>query len=150
MKSTACPAFGRVNVTVTGLVVPNVNDGIVTLALLAFTRVSPCNPMPAFTKSTVTEPEPGVIASKAAALPGKTSVTVRVGVHVPGPGVGVGVGGTGVGVGVGGTGVGVGVGGTGVGVGGTGVGVGAGPPAHCARIKIAFTRDEARNVKSTG
>lgn len=84
-----------------------------------------------------------MIASKAAALPGNTSVTVSVGVHVP-PGIGVGVGVGGTGVGVGGTGVGVGVGGTGVGVGA------GGPPAHCARISNAFALDDALRVKSTG
>lgn len=74
-------------------------------------------------------PNPAVTESNATPLPGITSVTVSVGVHRPGFGVGVGVG---VGVGDGG-----------------GVGVGGGPPAHCARIRIAFRLADARSVKST-
>jgi len=124
-----------VNVAVTGLVVPNGNEGIVTSAFVALTTVKPCRPLPLLTISTVTDPGPAVTASNCAELPGKLSVTVRVGTHVP-PGVGVGVGvGVAVGVGVGvavGVGVGVAVGdGVGVGVAvAVGVGVGAGPPAH--------------------
>ncbi len=121
----------------TGPVVPNGNAGIVTLAFVALTTEKPCNPIVVLIISTVTDPDPAAMVSKAVWLPGKTSVTVSVGTQTPGgTGVGVGVGGTGVGVGVGGTGVGVGVGGTGVGVGvggtgvGVGFGVGAGPPVH--------------------
>lgn len=144
--------------------VANGKAGIVTLAFDELTRVKLCKPGPESTGSTVTEPAPDVMDAKAEELPGNTSVTVSTGVQGPpgvgvgvggigvGVGVGVGVGGTGVGVGVGGTGVGVGVGGTGVGVGvgGIGVGVGAGPATHCARIRTAFCRDEARRVRSTG
>ncbi len=157
VKSTGCEEFGRVNVAVTGLVVPNAKAGIFTFAFVALTTEKPCKPIVVFTMSTVTTPDPALIASNPARLPGKTSVTVSVGTQTPGgTGVGVGVGGTGVGVGVGGTGVGVGVGGigVGVGVGGTGVGVGfgvgAGPPVHCALMRTALIREDARSVKSTG
>jgi hypothetical protein len=150
VKSAACPGSGRVNVALTGAVVPNGNAGTDTSALKALITESPCRPDPTSAMSTVTKPGPAVIDWNAAALPGNTSVTVSVGEHGPLGGVGVGVAfgvavGTGVGVAVG---VGVGLG-VGVAV-GAGVGVGAGPPAHWARIRIAFTRDDARSVKSTG
>ena len=92
--------------------------------------------MPVSIGSTVTDPDPAVIASNWPAPPGRVSVTVSTGVQTP-PGVGVGLG-VGVGVGVG-LGVGVGV----------GVGVGAGPPVHCARISTPAKRLVALNVKST-
>lgn len=41
VKSTACPGLGIVNVAVTGLLVPKVNDGMFTLALVALTNVRP-------------------------------------------------------------------------------------------------------------
>lgn len=140
VKSTACAAFGRVNVALTGPVVPNGKAGMATFAFVALTSVRPCSPTPVLTGSTVTVPGPAVIDVNAAALPGNTSVTVSVGVQNA-LGVGVGVGGIGVGVGVGGTGVGVGgtgvgVGGTGVGVGGTGVGVGDDPSVF---VKVHVT-----------
>jgi hypothetical protein len=130
VKSTGCPGFGIVNVVVTGLTVPRLNAGTVTLALLLLTTVKPWRPTPELTGSTVTEFNPELIDWNAPRLPGNTSVTVSVGVQTPGFGVGVGVAvGVGVGVGVA-VGVGVGVGVTvGVGVGvavGVGVGVGGG------------------------
>lgn len=64
VKSTGCDGFGIVNVTVTGLNVPNGNCGIVTLAFVALTTESPCSPAPKFCVSTVTEFGPGVIAWK--------------------------------------------------------------------------------------
>ena len=104
-------------VAVTGLVVPNAKAGIFTFAFVALTTEKPCNPILVLIISTVTDPDPAAMVSKAVWLPGKTSVTVSVGTQTPGgTGVGVGVGGTGVGVGVGGTGVGVGVVGPGFGV----------------------------------
>ena len=155
VKSTGRPAFGLVNVAVTGAVVPTVNAGIVTTAFVALISEKPCSP-PVLIGSTVTAPGPDVIDVNWALPPGRVSVIVSVGVHTPGgTGVGVGVGGTGVGVGVGGTGVGVGVGGTGVGVGvgvggtGVGVGVGAGPPVHCPSISTPPKRPLALNVKLT-
>ena len=39
VKSTAWPVFGTVNVAVTGLNVPGVNAGIVTVAFVALTSV---------------------------------------------------------------------------------------------------------------
>lgn len=155
VKSTGCDAFGLVNIAVTGVVVPNGNAGMLTFAFDELTSVMLCRPPLVSAMLTVTEPGPAVIASNTPELPGNASVTVSVGVQgPPGVGVGVGVGGTGVGVGVGGTGVGVGVGGIGVGVGvggtGVGVGVGDGPGVHWALTRMAFIREEARNVKSTG
>lgn len=153
------------NVAVTGAVVPNEYAGMLTFAFVAVTTDKLCKPMPVSAMSTVTEAGPDVIAWNAWLLPVRTSVTVIVGVQFP-PGVDVGVG-TGVGIGVA-VGVGVGIGGAvGVGVGvvvavglgvgfgvgvavGIGVGVAAGPPVHCALIKTAFIRDEARSVKSAG
>ena len=41
VKSTGCPGFGIVNVVVTGLTVPRLNAGTVTLALLLLTTVKP-------------------------------------------------------------------------------------------------------------
>jgi len=41
VKSTGCDGFGRVNVAVTGLNVPNGNAGIETTAFVALTSVKP-------------------------------------------------------------------------------------------------------------
>lgn len=114
VKSTGCPGFGAVNVTVTGPKVPAGNAGMLTFAFEAVITLKPVRPLPESAGSTVTDPAPAVIDVKAPEEPGKFSVTERVGVQPPfGVGVGVGVM--------------------------TGVGVGAGPPpAHCARIRIAF------------
>ena len=49
VKSTAKPGLIGVNVTVTGAVVPGVNGGITTIALVAETTVSDCKPVPALT-----------------------------------------------------------------------------------------------------
>lgn len=91
-------------VTVTGLNVPGANAGIITLALVGVpTTVSDCNPVPAFTWSTVTEPG-SLITPKDAIPPGakSPSETLVVGVQVPPPGVCVAIGvGVAVGVGVG-------------------------------------------------
>lgn len=148
--STGCERLGRVYVAVTGPFVPNVYGGMVTFAFEALITVKLCSPAVLSATLTVTDPGPDVIASNAKPAPGNDSVTVSVGVHVPsGVGVGTGVG-EGVGVAVGkGVGVGVAVG-EGVGV-GVAVGVGVGPPPeHCARIRMAYRRKEARSVKSTG
>ncbi len=83
-----------VKVTLTGLNVPGVNAGMFTTALVgAPTTVSDCNPVPAFTWSTVTEPGP-LDTPKETIPPGNKfpSLTVVVGVQVCGVGVGVGVG----------------------------------------------------------
>ncbi len=142
VKSTGCDVFGIVNVVVTGPNVPSVNAGMFTVAFVALTSDSPCNPFPVLIGSTVTDPDPAVIASNWAAPPGRVSVIVSVGVQTPGTGVGVGVGvGLGVGVGVG-VGVGLGV--------GVGVGVGGGPPVHCPCISTPENRVVALKVKSTG
>ncbi len=89
--------------------------------------------MPELTTSTVTVPDPAVIASNPAWLPGNTSVTVSTGTHTPRVGVGVGVG-VGEGVGV-----------------GDGVRVGPGPGngEHCALIRTALDREDVLRVKST-
>ncbi len=84
VKSTGCAEFGTVNVLVTGLKVPIGNGGIVTFAFDALTTVNAWSPMPEFTTSTVTVPDPAVIASNPAWLPGNTSVTVSTGTHTPG------------------------------------------------------------------
>ena len=50
VKSTAIPGIGVVKVTTTGAVVPAVNGGIVTTALIGTpTTVSDCKPVPALT-----------------------------------------------------------------------------------------------------
>ena len=49
VKSTANPGFIGVNVTTTGAVVPGVNAGILTIALVALTNVNDCKPLPALT-----------------------------------------------------------------------------------------------------
>ena len=56
MKSTGCAVFGTVNVVVTGLNVPLVKDGIVTVALDELSNVRPCKPGFEFAGSTVTVP----------------------------------------------------------------------------------------------
>ena len=55
VKSTASAGFGIVKVAVTGLNVPDGNDGMLTLALVELTTVKPCSPIPLFAMSTVTE-----------------------------------------------------------------------------------------------
>ena len=49
VKSTANPGLIGVNVTTTGLIVPGVNGGMLTTALVAETTVSDCKPVPALT-----------------------------------------------------------------------------------------------------
>lgn len=102
VKSTAISVLVVVKVTTTGLKVPGVNAGMLTVALTgAPTTVKDCKPVPALTWSTVTEPAP-LETPKETIPPGakSPSVTVVVGVQtLPGVGVGVTVG-VGVGVGV--------------------------------------------------
>ena len=84
VKSTACVGSVGVKVTITGLNVPGVNAGILTVALTgAPTTVSDCKPVPAFTWSIVTEFIP-VVIPKDTIPPGNKSpsVTVEVGVQV--------------------------------------------------------------------
>ena len=58
-KSTGSAGLIRVKVTTTGLYVPGVNAGMLTVALTgAPTTVIDCEPVPALTWSTVTEPGP--------------------------------------------------------------------------------------------
>ena len=137
-----------VNVTTTGAVVPNVNDGITTSVFVALMMNRPINPGGAFTGSIVTDPGPGVIDENCDA-PAPIPVTVSDGVHVDGVGDAVGVGdGDGDGDGVGDA-----VGdGDGEGVGeGEGVGVGVGvAPLHWARISTQLELLPALNVTSTG
>ena len=89
-------------VTVTGLYVPGVKAGMLTVALVGVpSTVSDCKPVPALTWSTVTEPGP-LVTPKETMPPGNKlpSVTVVAGVQICGVGLGVGVP-TGVGVGFG-------------------------------------------------
>ncbi len=84
MKSTGSAGSVAVKVTVTGLNVPGVNAGILTVALIGTpTTVSDCNPVPEFMWSTVTVPGPDVTPNDAKP-PGlkSPSVTVVVGVQV--------------------------------------------------------------------
>jgi hypothetical protein len=112
VKSTGSAGFITVKVTITGLIVPGVKAGMFTTALVGTpTSVSDCNPVPALTWSTVTEPGP-LDTPKETIPPGNKSpsVTVVVAVQKLPTGVGVGLG-TGVALGVGvAAGVGVGVG----------------------------------------
>ena len=96
VKSTGSAGLIIVKVAVTGLNVPGVNAGMVTIALVALTTVKDCKPVPALTWSTVTEPGP-LVTPKEARPPGKRSpsLTVVIGVQTCGVGVGVGVGGGG-------------------------------------------------------
>lgn len=84
VKSTGCVGLVGVKVTTTGLKVPGVNAGIFTVALVGVpTTVSDCNPVPAFTWSTVTEFIPVVIPKETIPPGAKSpSVTVEVGVQV--------------------------------------------------------------------
>ena len=112
---------------------PDVNGGILTIALVAFTTVNVRRPLPESTWSTVIVFNPLVIANAPKPLGNKlgSSETTMVGLQLIGVGVAVGVS-VGVGVAVG-VGVGVGVG-VAIGVGVVvGVGVGVTEP-HCARI----------------
>ena len=95
VKSTGRLGLVAVKVAVTGLNVPGVNAGMFTVAFVALTTVNDCNPVPALTWSTVTEPAP-LATPKEGIPPGNKSpsLTVVVGVQ-PFPGVGVG-GGVGV------------------------------------------------------
>ena len=84
VKSTGCAGFVGVKVTTTGLNVPGVNGGMLTVAFVGTpTTVSDCNPVPALTWSTVTEPAP-LITPKETIPPGakSPSVTVVLGVQV--------------------------------------------------------------------
>jgi hypothetical protein len=83
VKSTARPGLVGVKVTTTGACVPRVNGGMLTVALVGVpTTVSDCNPVPALTWSTVTEPGPLVTPKVAAPLGNRSpSVTVVVGVQ---------------------------------------------------------------------
>ena len=93
VKSTPSPGLIGVNVTTTGIVVPIVNGGMLTVALTGTPNtVSDCNPVPALTWSTVTELGPLVMPNDTMPPGNKSpSVTVVLGVQVTGVGVGVGV-----------------------------------------------------------
>ena len=83
VKSTGRFGLDAVKVTVTGLNVPGVNAGILTVALTgAPTTVSDCNPSPVLTCSTVTDPG-SLVTPNVTIPPGfkSPSVTVVVGVH---------------------------------------------------------------------
>ena len=59
VKSTGILGFGTKKVTTTSIVVPGVNAGMLTTALVGVpTTVSDCKPVPALTWSTVTVPGP--------------------------------------------------------------------------------------------
>ena len=84
VKSTGKFGLIGVNVTTTGAVVPGVNAGISTMALLAVPRtVSDCSPVPALTWSIVTVLGP-LDTPKETIPPGakSPSVTVVLGVQV--------------------------------------------------------------------
>ena len=56
VKSTASPGVVALKLTTTGLIVPGVNGGMLTVALVGIpTTVKDCRPVPVFTWSTVTE-----------------------------------------------------------------------------------------------
>ena len=83
LKSTARFGFIGIKVITTGINVPSVNDGILTIALVGVpTTVSDCKPLPALTWSTVTEPGP-LDTPKDTIPPGNKlpSVTVVAGVQ---------------------------------------------------------------------
>ena len=83
-KSTARFGLIAVKVNVTGAVVPGVNGGIVTITLTGTpTTVSDCNPRPALTWSTVTDPGPDEKAN-VVKPPGKRSPSVAIKVGVQG------------------------------------------------------------------
>ena len=84
VKSMGRFAFVGVKLTVTGLNVPGVNGGILTVAFVGVpTTVSDCKPLPALTWSIVTVPAP-LITPKEAIPPGakSPSITVVIGVQV--------------------------------------------------------------------
>ena len=60
LKLTGRFGLITVKVTTTGLVVPGVNAGIKTTALVALTNVSDCSPVGEPAPLTLTEPAPGV------------------------------------------------------------------------------------------
>ena len=96
VKSDGRAELVLLKVTVTGSNVPGVNGGMfcVAFALVApALNVSDCNPVPAFTWSTVTE-LPVVLTPNETIPPGNKSpsVTVPLQVNDTGGGVGIGVG----------------------------------------------------------
>lgn len=100
VKLTGKFAFITVKVAVTGKKVPGVKAGMLIITFEELPTEKFCNPVPLFIESTVTVPEPDVIASKACKPPGNRfglSIIVKTGVQTL-LGVGVAVG---VGVGVG-------------------------------------------------